>query len=58
MHETKIDRRYDPENDCRPNGPRVTWAEYDLQQQVTRLESRIAKLEAVIEKIHAQPATD
>lgn len=40
-----IFNRYNPENDTRPDGPPVTWAEYALANRIQQLEKRLEKLE-------------
>ena len=44
----KIERRYNGEFDLIPGGPSVTWAEYELKDQVSRLADVVS---AMLEKM-------
>jgi hypothetical protein len=41
----QIKERYNCENDVRPEGPPVTWAEMDLYEALMKLTARVESLE-------------
>ena len=47
----RIHARYDADNDMRPDGPPVTWAEEQLAQLIDRMKARIDALEQRIQAL-------
>ena len=45
----RIISRHDPENDCRPDGPAVTWAEEALASMVIELVNEVKRLKDEID---------
>lgn len=50
----KVINRYDPENDLLPGGPYVTWAEYELAEELRYANTRIKVLEQRIARLEAK----
>jgi cell division protein FtsB len=49
----KIESRYDAEFDLIPDGPRVTWAEFELAYALKKLLARVEELEAQVERLQS-----
>lgn len=44
MSLTRIQNQYDPENDIRPDGTKVSWVEYDLACEIEAVQEEMIRL--------------